>query len=256
MTGEVRGEAIELCMTLNEMLVHASTCTLGNTCKSLMCRQMKENLIHVQVCQVQAENGCPTCKHSRTLMILHAPTCRLEQCTVPSCREYKEDLLQEDQWEDIDDEDEDGDDDDEDEDDDDEYFLEDLSAWPLIAAAEAGDLSTVRSLLEQGADMNGITKFGCTAMWYAASKGHLAIVQLLRQNGADMEQSGFSNDSPPQCHFLQSSTPLVAASVYGHLEVVRYLLEKGVNSGSATKLGNTSLHFAVLCVVWRQQCYS
>ena len=48
------------------------------------------------------------------------------------------------------------DDDDDDDDDDEEEEEEDLTS-PLIAAAKAGDLIAVQSLLEQGADKNEIT---------------------------------------------------------------------------------------------------
>ena len=51
----------------------------------------------------------------------------------------------------------DDDDDDEDDDDDDEEEEEEDLTSPLIAAAKAGDLIAVQSLLEQGADKNEIT---------------------------------------------------------------------------------------------------
>ena len=41
-------------------------------------------------------------------------------------------------------------------------------------------------------------------------------------------------------------TPLIAASVYGHLEVVRYLLEQGANRDKANIYGYTSLYCAAV----------
>ena len=86
-----RAKAIELHLTL---LVHASACTLGKDCKSRHCQKMKEILMHVQLCKIQAKNGCPICKRIQNLIPLHARNCRLERCSVPGCREIKEHLRQ------------------------------------------------------------------------------------------------------------------------------------------------------------------
>ena len=62
-----------------------------------------------------------------------------------------------------------------------------LIMYPLIAAAEAGDLTTIESLLEHGADKNETTNVGRTAMWYAASNGHLEIMRLLVRKPTNKE---------------------------------------------------------------------
>ena len=41
----------------------------------------------------------------------------------------------------------------------------DLSLWPLVAAADSGDLMSVRNLFEKGADKNEATDRKRTAMW-------------------------------------------------------------------------------------------
>ena len=59
------------------------------------------------------------------------------------------------------------------------FFLDE----PLCMAAEAGDTANVKSLLEQGANPNGASKFGA-ALSLARSHGHEDIVNLLTKAGA------------------------------------------------------------------------
>ena len=144
---------------------------------------------------------------------------------------------------------------------------ENLSHYPLITAVVAGDLTSVKSLLEQAVEKNTVTNWGRTALWYAAwdgnleimhllldygadkektnkkpgktplyiasYKGHLPIVQLLLEQGADMEKA--------DCY---GNTPLIVASWKGHIEVARYLLEQGVDRDKASSNGWTPLHTA------------
>ena len=79
---ENRAKAIELHLTL---LVHASACTLGGDCKSKHCRKMKEILMHVRLCKIQAKNGCPVRKRIHNLIPLHTSTCTRDKCLVSGC---------------------------------------------------------------------------------------------------------------------------------------------------------------------------
>lgn len=54
----------------------------------------------------------------------------------------------------------------------------------LIDAAQRGDISSVKSLLNKGADMNAKNKNGWTASMLASKNGHTEIVQLLKKAGA------------------------------------------------------------------------
>ena len=62
---------------------------------------------------------------------------------------------------------------------------ESKKARPLVEAAYDGDTDQVRALLEQGADPNGRTFKGRSALSEAAVKGHTAIVELLLEHGAE-----------------------------------------------------------------------
>ena len=125
------------------------------------------------------------------------------------------------------------DDDDDDDDEEEEDEAEDLSS-PLIAAAVAGDLTTVHTLLEQGANKNERTNWGCTAMWHAAANNHVDVVRLLVEQGADKEVA--NNDVPRDLpRYECCTTPVWIASFNGHVAVVRYLLAQGAIT---TKIGS------------------
>ena len=155
---------------------------------------------------------------------------------------------------------------DDDDNDNDEYDVcEDLSS-PLIAAAITGDFTTLQSLLERGTDKNEITNWGCTALWHAARNGHSEVVRLLLERGCEKHLNGgqeretalgaatsFEGGCPlPVVQLLVEHgadieavdnshwTPLNNASYFGHINVVRYLLEKGADRDTTTTYGQTS----------------
>jgi ankyrin repeat protein len=89
-------------------------------------------------------------------------------------------------------------------------------------AVRQGDLATVTSLLDQGADVNAKFRYGATALFKAAERGHTEIVKLLLARGADVTvKDTFYN-----------ATAMTWALSNGHVETVRALLEK--DSGSVS----------------------
>lgn len=87
-------------------------------------------------------------------------------------------------------------------------------------AVRQGDLATVTSLLDQGADVNAKFRYGATALFKAAERGHTEIVKLLLARGAEVSvKDTFYN-----------ATAMTWALSNGHIETVRALLEK--DSGS------------------------
>jgi outer membrane protein assembly factor BamB len=87
----------------------------------------------------------------------------------------------------------------------------------LWGAARKGDAGKVRALLAQGALVNARTKYGATALSFAADKGHLEVLKVLLQNGADVN----ATDT-----FYQA-TPMTWAIYNGHAAVGRALVDAG-----------------------------
>ena len=98
-------------------------------------------------------------------------------------------------------------------------------AEALFEAARTGDRARVAALLDQGVDVNARSRYGVTAAGFAADKGHLEVVRLLVEQGADLDVT----DS------FYGSRPIDFALRGGHPEVVLFLLSRG-SKGAAGAL--------------------
>jgi hypothetical protein len=87
----------------------------------------------------------------------------------------------------------------------------------LWAAARLGDAARVTAALDKGADVNAKTRYGATALTFAADKGHLAVVRLLLDRGANVN----AQDT------FYSMRAINMALQNGHIAVARLLLERG-----------------------------
>ena len=109
----------------------------------------------------------------------------------------------------------------------------------LIDAARLGNAEAVRSLLDQGADVNGAQGDGMTALHWAAERGHAEVADLLISASADREAKTR----------IGSYTPLHLGSRGGHGPVVSRLLAAGSDPGAVTtNSGVTPLHLAAAAV--------
>jgi ankyrin repeat protein len=145
---------------------------------------------------------------------------------------------------------------------------------PLGAAARAGDLDTVRFLLDHGADVGARTRSGYTALYGAASwSDNVAMVKLLLEHGADpktkVETSELAADvfTPVMAAAMRGDpaalkplldrgadvnvqggdfgrTALLMAATTGREDVVKLLLDSGANPSTKDQLGNTPLRWA------------
>ncbi len=98
---------------------------------------------------------------------------------------------------------------------------------PLMAACSAGHLSIVELLLDRGADANATDNTDQTSLHLASKNGHDSIVDMLLRRGAKMDAEDCS---------LQ--TPLMQAAKSGHDDTVKLLLEHGASDVTRMELDN------------------
>ncbi|EEC07407.1 26S proteasome non-ATPase regulatory subunit, putative [Ixodes scapularis] len=103
----------------------------------------------------------------------------------------------------------------------------------LHNAATVGDTEVVRLLLEHGANVNAVDKKGLTAVHIAAKEGSLdALRTLCSDADKDLVNGERPLEQQQAAELLsrkdkQQMTPLHYAVEGKHLEVARYLLERG-----------------------------
>jgi ankyrin repeat protein len=138
---------------------------------------------------------------------------------------------------------------------------------PLMTCARVGSLDAVGKLLAAGAAVNTKEPWqGQNALMWAASQGHPAIMQALIAKGADVKAA--SKNGFTALHFAarqggkvdaakmlltagaginekakDGSTPLLVATVRGHVPLSLFLLEQGADPNIADA-GFTPLHWA------------
>ncbi|KAL1375001.1 hypothetical protein pipiens_017759, partial [Culex pipiens pipiens] len=61
-----------------------------------------------------------------------------------------------------------------------------VSTKQLLIAADGGDIGTIKTLIESGADVDFVDNDGNTALHYAASRDRLEVVRLLVQQMTDV----------------------------------------------------------------------
>ena len=108
----------------------------------------------------------------------------------------------------------------------------------LIEAVENDDLDTVKTLLQQGADVNTRNpENGLTVLMSAACHGNLEMTKLLLEAGADL----FTADSKT------GATPLHKACQGGNIDIIKLLLDKGAFIDAVTP---TMGHSAIMDALW------
>ena len=89
------------------------------------------------------------------------------------------------------------------------------------AAIDAGDVERPQALLDQGADIDALDRYGQSGLMLAAMYGRTAVVDVLVAHGATLDHTAKFNLSA-----------LMLAVINGHVEIVRAL----VQAGAATEL--------------------
>jgi ankyrin repeat protein len=101
---------------------------------------------------------------------------------------------------------------------------------PLMMAALKGNAELCLQLIAKGADVN---KPGWTALHYAATNGHVAVLTLL------LDKHAYIDAASPN-----GTTPLMMAAHYGTPEAVKLLLEAGADPMLKNAQSLRALEFA------------
>jgi len=107
------------------------------------------------------------------------------------------------------------------------------AAMSLLDAAKNGDTSTVKALIEKGADVNQQGQYGYTPLMWAIERGHTGTALLLINRGADVNIQS-----------ERSWTPLIFAVNKGQSKIAQLLLDKGADVNWMLDGGWTPLSLA------------
>ena len=97
---------------------------------------------------------------------------------------------------------------------------------PLILAAREGHADVIAALLAAGADPKAATTTGTTALMLAAASGNARAVNMLVENGADVNAK----------ENVMQQTPLMFAAAYNRADALKALLKGGADIKATTKV--------------------
>ncbi|CAK9040297.1 Putative ankyrin repeat protein RF_0381, partial [Durusdinium trenchii] len=103
----------------------------------------------------------------------------------------------------------------------------------LMSAANTGDLNRIRTLVQQGAEVNAQDDFGWTSLRFAVRKGHVEAVQELIEANADVNLCSESG-----------RTPLMSAVANASPNIVQLLVSAGADLEAKNGDGLTAFDIA------------
>ncbi len=120
-----------------------------------------------------------------------------------------------------------------------EYLKDDSYCTSLLSAASFGHEQIVQLLVEQGAQVDSKDIQGRTPLFLAATNGHEAVVRLLLEQGTNTELKDPS-------YKTTLSLALINAAQHGFESVVRLLLEHGADVDKKDSTNRTPLTTAAM----------
>ncbi|KAK6625359.1 hypothetical protein RUM43_005656 [Polyplax serrata] len=139
-------------------------------------------------------------------------------------------------------------------------------ATPLFIAAQNGHYQILMFLLSQGAEPDTRRTDGATPLWIAAQMGHHNIVRELLHHGARVDSTRHDGATPlfkashkghslvisellkykPSLDLLPNGeSALHAAALFGHVVIVKQLIEAGADATMCNQEGMTPLQVAI-----------
>ncbi len=102
----------------------------------------------------------------------------------------------------------------------------------LMRAVRNGDRQSEAVLLNAGANVNAVNRYGVTALSLAASTGDVAVLDLLLKAGADPRGA--------EANLPDGQTLLMLAARTGGVEILKRLIERGGNVNAVERRDGTS----------------
>ena len=102
----------------------------------------------------------------------------------------------------------------------------------LHFASYYGHPEIVELLLENGADIEGKDNYENTPLINATWYGNLKVVKLLLENGADIEAKN-----------IKGITPLINTCLIGHYKITKLLIEQGADIEAKSNDGRSFIDF-------------
>lgn len=103
----------------------------------------------------------------------------------------------------------------------------------LVIAVNRGKIATVKSLLDEGADINAEDDHGVSVLDYAIIDNRLDVAKLLIKRGANINSKDHTG-----------STILFYAIYFGKIDIARFLIENGIDVNMKDNDGYTALDLA------------
>lgn len=99
-----------------------------------------------------------------------------------------------------------------------------------------GDIKTISKYLEEGININSVSEHGHQALMLAAHQGHVEIIKLLIDKGANINGK----------HKISGNTALIGAVFQGNKDIVKLLIEAKVDINLKNNDGKSALDMAKL----------
>ncbi len=122
---------------------------------------------------------------------------------------------------------------------------------PLIAAARDGNAVAIREIVKKGADPNeAYGSLNWTPLMHAVYSNRISSVKALLDSGADVNRTG-DDETEPRTKQLRV-TPLMMAAGYGYTPIVKLLLKRGADPALVDGDGNRALDYALTGTLYRR----